>query len=173
MLITLQANEKDAIKVNPPCIQNIPTLVWAAPNSLQNWGVLFDIYCLSSRRKRGCTSVITCLNSPLAHNSVYLAENFSKSIFYICCIQCRSFHEVEGLSLWKWFSILCWNGHKVSKIWLVANQHDHDVRVCVLPQLLQPPSDILKRCMPSDIIHQQSTNSTSVVSTSNSTVPAK
>lgn len=165
MLITLQRNKKDAVKPS--------SLAWAAPNSLQNWGLIFDIYCLSFWWKRGRTSTITCINCPLAHDPVYLSENFSKSIFHIGCFQCRSFHEVEGLSLCKWFSVLCWNGHKVSKIWLVANQHDHNVGVCVLPQLLQPPCDILICCVPSDIIHQQCTNSSSVVSTSNSTVPAK
>lgn len=49
------------------------------------------------------------------------------------------------------------------QIALVSNQHDDDVRVCMVPQLLQPPSDVLVRLVLADVVDEQRTDGASVV----------
>lgn len=49
------------------------------------------------------------------------------------------------------------------QITLVSHKHDDDVRVGVVPELLQPPRDVGVRRMLGDIVDQQRTHSTAVV----------
>jgi hypothetical protein len=51
----------------------------------------------------------------------------------------------------------------VSQIALISHQHDDDVRICVVPQLLQPPCHILVRLVFADIVDEQSSHRSSVV----------
>jgi hypothetical protein len=45
---------------------------------------------------------------------------------------------------------------------LVSDEHDDDVRVCVIPKLLQPPYRVDVRRMVRNIVHQQSPGGTTV-----------
>ena len=56
-------------------------------------------------------------------------------------------------------------GPKVTEVALVPNQHDDDVAVCVVLQLLQPALSIFVRQVLGDVIDQKSSDSTAVVST--------
>ena len=47
---------------------------------------------------------------------------------------------------------------------LVANEHDDNVRVGMVPKFLQPPRHVDVRGMFRDIIHQQRTDCTTIVS---------
>lgn len=49
------------------------------------------------------------------------------------------------------------------QIALVTNKHDDDVRIGVISQLLQPSRNVRVRRVLGDIVHEQSTDSTSVV----------
>ena len=49
------------------------------------------------------------------------------------------------------------------QITLVPHQHNHNIRICMIPQLLQPPLHILIRLMLADIIDQQRSYSPSIV----------
>jgi hypothetical protein len=52
---------------------------------------------------------------------------------------------------------------QMSQIALIAHQHDHNVRIRMIPQLLQPPRHVLVRLMLADIVDKQRTNRTAVV----------
>ena len=49
------------------------------------------------------------------------------------------------------------------QIALVSNQHDDDVRVSVVAQLLQPPCDVLVRLVLADVVDKQRADSATVV----------
>lgn len=63
----------------------------------------------------------------------------------------------EGLGL------LWGNRPQVLQVTLVSHQHHHDVRVCVLVQLLQPSLRALVGQVFADVVHQQSPNGPPVV----------
>mmetsp|Transcript_40997 Transcript_40997/g.131083 ORF Transcript_40997/g.131083 Transcript_40997/m.131083 type:complete len:213 (+) Transcript_40997:451-1089(+) len=54
---------------------------------------------------------------------------------------------------------------------LVAHQHDHNVGVRVVPQLLQPPLHILIRDMLGDVVHEQCAHSSPVVRARDRAIP--
>lgn len=59
---------------------------------------------------------------------------------------------------------------QVSQIALVTDQHDDDVGIGMVPQLLQPPVDILVGLVLADIIDEEGADSATVVSRGNGTV---
>lgn len=58
----------------------------------------------------------------------------------------------------------------MSQIALVSNQHNDDVRISMIPQLLQPSCDILVRLVLADIVDQQSSHGSPIVGRCNSTI---
>jgi hypothetical protein len=56
---------------------------------------------------------------------------------------------------------------------LVSDEHDDDVRVCVIPKLLQPSHDVDVCPMFRNIVHQQSPDGTTVVPAETNTSLAK
>lgn len=52
---------------------------------------------------------------------------------------------------------------EVSQIALVTNQHDHNIRVSVVTQLLQPPVDIVVGLVLADIVDEEGTDGATVV----------
>lgn len=59
----------------------------------------------------------------------------------------------------------------MSQIALVSDEHDNNVRVSVVAQLLQPPVDIIVGLVLADIVDKKSTDSTAVVGRRNRAVP--
>lgn len=49
------------------------------------------------------------------------------------------------------------------QIALVSHQHDHDVRIRMVPQLLQPPHNILVRLVLADIVDKECPYRASVI----------
>lgn len=58
----------------------------------------------------------------------------------------------------------------MAQIALVTNKHDDDVRIGVIPQLLQPPVDILISLMLADVVNKEGTDGATVVSRGNRAV---
>jgi hypothetical protein len=58
----------------------------------------------------------------------------------------------------------------MSQIGLVSNQHYDNVAISVIPQLLQPSCNILKRLQLANVIDEQSSHGTAVVSRCDGTV---
>lgn len=122
-------------KTNQPHPTQIKTLGGTASSSLHSRNIFTNIYFLSFGRNSRSSCIISSLHGLLAHYMVDLSKNFCKSIVHISCFQSRSFHEEKGLPLGKGFPILSWDCHKVTKIRFVTNEHDHNVWICVIPQL--------------------------------------
>lgn len=66
--------------------------------------------------------------------------------------------------------LLSWHCSKMSQIALVSDQHDDDVRVGMVSELLQPPSDVLISLVLGDIVNQQGSDCASVVCGGNGSV---
>ena len=58
----------------------------------------------------------------------------------------------------------------MSQIALVSHQHDHDIGVCVVSQLLQPAGDVFKGEVLGDVIDEEGPDSTAVVGRRNGPV---
>lgn len=71
----------------------------------------------------------------------------------------------------KLLRILCGHSPQMPQIALVSDQHDNNVRVRVIAQLLQPPVDIIVGLVLADIVDQESTDSTAIVGRCNRAVP--
>lgn len=61
---------------------------------------------------------------------------------------------------------------QVLEVALVANKHDRNVRVGMVPKFLQPPRHVDVRGMLRDIVHQQRTDCATVVSVNGLVSPA-
>ena len=57
------------------------------------------------------------------------------------------------------------------QITLVSNEHNHDIRVSVVAELLQPPGDVVIGLMLADIVNKQGADSTTVVGRGDGAVP--
>lgn len=66
-------------------------------------------------------------------------------------------HTCKGLGL------VCGHCAQVSQIALVSDQHDDDVGVSVVPQLLQPSRDVLVGLVLADVVDEEGTDSATVV----------
>jgi len=60
---------------------------------------------------------------------------------------------------------------QVAQVALVAHQHNHYFSVCVVTQLLQPPTHTLEGLVLGDVVHQQRADSAAVVRVRDGTVP--
>lgn len=63
----------------------------------------------------------------------------------------------------KFLSFVRGNGAQVLQIALVSDEHDDDVLIGVIPQFLEPSSNVLVCCMLGDVVDQQCADGTSVV----------
>lgn len=63
------------------------------------------------------------------------------------------------------------NSPQVPQIALVSHQHNDDVGVGMVPQLLQPPRDVLIGLVLADVVDQQRTDGASVVCGGDGAVP--
>jgi hypothetical protein len=70
----------------------------------------------------------------------------------------------------KRLGLLSGNSSQVSQIALVSDQHDDNVGIGVISQLLEPSCDVFVGLMLADIVDEKSTNGTSIVSGSNGAV---
>lgn len=63
----------------------------------------------------------------------------------------------------KLFGLLRRDSPQMSQIALVSDQHYHDVGICMVSQLLQPPRNILVCLVLADIVDKQRPDGTSVI----------
>jgi len=113
---------------------------------------------------------IHCVKGFPTHNIVYLSQHFYESTVHIQGLKRRGFHEEYLLFFCKFFGFFSRHCTQMSKICFVSHQHHHNIGFCVIPKLLQPSLHVLKRHVSSYIVHNQSTNCSSVICTCNSTI---
>lgn len=63
----------------------------------------------------------------------------------------------------KLLRLLRWHRPQMPQIALVSHQHNHNIRIGMIPQLFQPPLHVLIRLMLADIIHKQRPHSAPIV----------
>ena len=69
---------------------------------------------------------------------VFTCENVMKRRFDVGGVKCRRFNKRQIVLFGKSASLFSGNGSKVSQVWLVAHQHDHNVGVGVVAKFTQP-----------------------------------
>ncbi len=52
---------------------------------------------------------------------------------------------------------------QVSQVWLVSDEHDHDVGIGVVAQLAQPAFDVLVGQVLRDVVHQKGADGTAII----------
>lgn len=72
-------------------------------------------------------------------------KNVVKRSLYICGIQGGRLDKGERVLLGKRPGLVCRYRAQVSQVGLVPHEHDHDIRVGVLAQLVKPTLDIFVR----------------------------
>ena len=82
---------------------------------------------------------------------------------HVAGIQRRSLDEAEAVLARKLLRLLRRHRAQVSQIALVAHQHDHNIRVRVIAQLLQPSCHVLVGLMLADVVDEQRTDGAAVV----------
>lgn len=70
----------------------------------------------------------------------------------------------------KRLGLLGGNSSQVSQIALVSDQHDDNIGISVISQLLEPSCDVLVGLVLADIVDEESADGTSIVSGSNGAV---
>ena len=75
----------------------------------------------------------------------------------------RRLEEEQPVLLRKLLTLLCLHHTAVVEICLVANQHDRRVLARVLPAVLQPRRQVVKRLAPRDVVHKPRINPLSIV----------
>lgn len=93
-----------------------------------------------------------------------------RQVVFACCGQHRPTSTPGDQHTRKLFRLLRGHCPQMSQIALVSDQHDDDVGIGMIPQLLQPPVDILVGLMFADVVHEESTDRTTVVSRRNGPV---
>jgi len=58
---------------------------------------------------------------------------------------------------------ISWHSAQMLKIALIPDQHDHDVRIGVIPQLLQPSVNVLVGGMLRDVVNEKGAYSSSII----------
>lgn len=93
-----------------------------------------------------------------------------ESVLHIGCFQGGSLNEGEAFFLSITLGILGGNGTEMLEIGFVANEHDDDVGIGVVPEFLEPPADIFKSGGLCDIIDKEGSEGTAIVGTGNGPV---
>ena len=75
----------------------------------------------------------------------------------------RCLEEDQTVLFCKAFAFFSADLSSTVQICLVANEHNHDVRVSILPDFLEPPGQVIKRFFPCDVVHQESACCSTVV----------
>ena len=63
----------------------------------------------------------------------------------------------------KSLGFISWHSTQMLEIALVSDQHDHDIGIRMIPQLLQPSMDVLVGRMFRNVIDEKGAHSTSVI----------
>lgn len=80
----------------------------------------------------------------LGHDVVDLSEDALECLLYVGGLQGGGLNKGQTLLLAECLGVLCLNRPQVTQVAFVTDQHDHNVAVGVVPQLLQPPLNVLK-----------------------------
>jgi len=106
----------------------------------------------------------------LRHDAVDFCENVMKCCFDVGGVQRGGLNEGQVVLLCEGLGLVGGDGPEVAKVRLVADQHDDDVGVGVVPQLAQPPLHVLVRQVLGDVVHQEGAHRAPVIRRRNRSV---
>ena len=82
---------------------------------------------------------------------------------HIARIQRRCLNKAQAILARKLLRLLRRHSPQMPQITLVAHQHDHNIRVRMISQLLQPPRHILVGLVLGDVVDEQSAHGAAIV----------
>lgn len=130
-----------------------------------------NIYGGALRKARCGSSCLLSSQSLLADYLINVQQNALESILNIDGLQRRGLDERQAFLLSQGSCVLGRDSPKVFEIGLVACHHYDDVRVGVVPQLAQPPLDVVKGLPLGNVVDQECPHGSSVVSAGYRSVP--
>lgn len=98
-----------------------------------------------------------------ADNSVDLSQHLREGILDVKQLEGGGLHEEGGLTLSKGPGVLGGDGPEVAQVGFVPDEHDHDVVLGVVPQLLEPPPGVLELDVTGSVVDHQCPPGSSVV----------
>mmetsp|Transcript_29935 Transcript_29935/g.63811 ORF Transcript_29935/g.63811 Transcript_29935/m.63811 type:complete len:305 (+) Transcript_29935:896-1810(+) len=120
---------------------------------------------------RALGRVVFRLEGLLANYLVNLGQDVLKRFFYVGGVQGTRLDEGESLLLAEGLGVLGLDRPQVPQVALISHKHDHYVAIRMVPELLQPPANVVERGLLRDVVHQQGTHSTPVVCAGDRPVP--
>mmetsp|Transcript_717 Transcript_717/g.991 ORF Transcript_717/g.991 Transcript_717/m.991 type:complete len:227 (-) Transcript_717:135-815(-) len=120
-------------------------------------------YGLSLSQPGRVRGLLRC-HIPSAHQPVNLGQNPLKGGINTTGIESTSLNECQIMLLTEGHGLIRLDSSKMSQVRLISNQHDHNVRLGVISQFLQPTLNILKSGMFANIINEEGSNGSTVVS---------
>lgn len=82
------------------------------------------------------------------------AEDSLERLFDVARLQSTGLDEAQRIIRRKLLALLLGDRPQVYEIALVANQHDHNVAIRMIPELFQPPCHILERLVLADVVYK-------------------
>lgn len=145
---------------------------WATTSFLHRRYIISATYInrLAFRQSRRIATNVECLP---ANNVIDLRQNLRKRILNIHGLQRRRLHEERLLSFSEGLGVLRRHRSQMTQIAFVSNQHNHNVRIRMIPQLLQPSRNVFERDVTRDVVHDQSANCSSIVRARDCTIPVE
>mmetsp|Transcript_60445 Transcript_60445/g.148696 ORF Transcript_60445/g.148696 Transcript_60445/m.148696 type:complete len:272 (-) Transcript_60445:163-978(-) len=115
--------------------------------------------------------VIPSFHRSPAHQAVYFCQNGLKRLLDVRGVEGRGLDEGQVALLCIRLRIVCWHGAQVPQIALVAHQHDDDVVVSMVPELLQPAVHVLEGDVLGDVVDEKRADRSPVIGAGDRPVP--
>lgn len=88
----------------------------------------------------------------LAHRLMDLAQDGVERLLHVYRLQGRGLQEGQAFLLRKRTAVFLGDRSEVVQVRLVADHHNDDVRVCVTPELSEPPLDAVEALLLCDVV---------------------
>lgn len=106
-----------------------------------------------------------------ADDAVDLREHLGEGALHVGGLQRRRLHGEGPVRLGERPGVLRGDGAEVAQVGLVAHEHDDDVGVRVVAELLEPPLRVLERDAARHVVHHQRAHRAAVVGARDGAVP--
>jgi len=107
---------------------------------------------------------LALIESLAGNDAVDFCEDVLEGKLNVAGIQSRGLNEGEVVVAGKLLGLLGRYSAQVSQIGLVSDQHDDNVTVGMVSQLLEPSGDVLVCLVLADVVDEQGTDGAAVVS---------
>jgi len=119
------------------------------------------VVCLLGKRIR--TNLIVDVEDALLDLLVNLLGRVYERLLHVGRRARRRLHEDQSVLAGKGFAFLLLYLTPRVQVALVADQHDHHVRIGVLARILQPGGQVVEGLPPCDVVYQQGAGGSAVV----------